>query len=254
MPGGDLTRYTDIRFSLMLDWPCDITVLAASLSWRGQAVVRLLAAAVLGAAIGVEREHRGQNAGFRTQLLVALGSALAMVVSLHFGEVYARWGGSVRVDPARVAYGVMGGVGFLGAGTILRYGPGIRGLTTAATLWCTAAVGLACGFGMFLVALAATVVMVFALVVLRKLDFIIPSRLRKVVTVICPTTGADAVGQFQRLLLDRGARVHDVQYIRDERAKTQTVTFHVSLSSRRAPADLIDFGEAAPEIICASVE
>lgn len=238
----------------MLDWPCDITVLAASLSWRGQAVVRLLAAAVLGAAIGAEREHRGQNAGFRTQLLVALGSALAMVVSLHFAEVYGAAGRAVRVDPARVAYGVMGGIGFLGAGTILRYGPGIRGLTTAATLWCTAAVGLACGFGMFLVALAATVLMIFALVVLRKLDFVIPSRLHKVVTVTCPISGADTVDQFQRLLLARGAKIDDVQYIRDDRAKTQTVTFHVSLSSRQAPADLIDFGDGAPETICASVE
>lgn len=238
----------------MLDLSCDITMLATSLSGPGRAVVRLLVAAALGAAVGIEREHQGQTAGFRTQLMVALGSALAMVVSLQFAEVYGHTGGSVRIDPARVAYGVMGGIGFLGAGTILRHGAGIRGLTTAATLWCTAAVGLACGFGMFIVALGATVVMILSLVGLRKLEAIIPSRIRKVVTVTCPSTGPGTVARFQDLLVARGARIQDVQYIRDDRSKTETVTFHVSISSRRAPADLIDFGDDAPQTICCSVE
>ena len=186
--------------------------------------------------------------------MVALGSALAMVVSLHFAEVYGGAGGGGQVDPARVAYGVMGGIGFLGAGTILRHGAGIRGLTTAATLWCTAAVGLACGFGMFTVALGTTVVMIFSLVGLRKLEAIIPSRVRKVVTVTCPSTGAGTVARLQELLRARGATIQDVQYVRDDQSKTETVTFHVSLSSRLTPSDLIDFGDDAPQTICCSVE
>ena len=123
--------------------------------WYVQAICRILIAAVLGALIGVERQVHGRSAGLRTQLLVALGAALAMVVSLHFAREFAStdpdtW--SLRIDPARMAYGVMGGIGFLGAGVILRQESGIRGLTTGASLWCTAAVGLACGFGMYAVA------------------------------------------------------------------------------------------------------
>ena len=90
-------------------------------------IVRLGVAAALGGLIGLEREARGRSAGLRTQLLVAVGSALAMIVSLQFGARYGdgSLGSAVQVDPARVAYGVMAGVGFLGAGAMIRYGIGM---------------------------------------------------------------------------------------------------------------------------------
>lgn len=113
---------------------------------------RLVIAAALGALVGYERERVGKPAGVRTHGMVALGAALFTVVSLYgFGGVG---------DPGRVAAQVVTGVGFLGAGAILHESGGIQGLTTAATVWATAAIGLAVGVGMFVMSLETTVLMV----------------------------------------------------------------------------------------------
>ena len=112
--------------------------------------IRLSLALVLGGAIGIEREYRAKEAGFRTHFLVALGSALFCVVS-QFG-----FGFDLK-DSSRVAAQVVSGIGFLGAGTIIFQKNVVRGLTTAAGLWVTAAIGLACGTGMYLAATIATV-------------------------------------------------------------------------------------------------
>lgn len=124
-------------------------------------VYRLGAAAILGGAIGIERELHGKEAGFRTHALVALGSALFMVVSLRIFEVYQ---GVAQVDPARIAAQVVTGVGFLGAGAIIRSSTGIKGLTTAAGIWTASAVGLAAGLGYFEVAFLATAITLVVLV------------------------------------------------------------------------------------------
>lgn len=116
---------------------------------------RLLVAAALGAIVGYERERGGKPAGVRTHGMVALGAALFTVVSLYgFGGVG---------DPGRVAAQVVTGIGFLGAGAILHESGGIHGLTTAATVWATAAIGLAVGVGMFVMSLETTLLMVLFL-------------------------------------------------------------------------------------------
>jgi putative Mg2+ transporter-C (MgtC) family protein len=125
-------------------------------------IVKLLSAVVLGGSIGFERELHGKVAGFRTHSLVALGSALMMLVSIHVFEMYQD---VATVDPSRVAAQVVTGIGFLGAGTILRSGAGIKGLTTAAGLWTAAGIGLACGLGYFQAAVIATFVTLFVLIV-----------------------------------------------------------------------------------------
>jgi putative Mg2+ transporter-C (MgtC) family protein len=126
-------------------------------------VARLFAAALLGGIIGVEREIRDQQAGLRTHLLVALGSALFTVVSI-FGFANLPPGAATgAVDPSRVAAQIVTGVGFLGAGAIIRQGIAVRGLTTAASLWATAAVGLAAGAGQLVVAIASVVIIVVTL-------------------------------------------------------------------------------------------
>ena len=125
-------------------------------------IVKLLGAVVLGGLIGFERELHGKVAGFRTHSLVSLGSALMMLVSIHIFEVYQ---GITDVDPSRIAAQVVTGIGFLGAGTILRSGAGIKGLTTAAGLWTASGIGLACGLGYFRAAVIATVVTLFILIV-----------------------------------------------------------------------------------------
>ena len=122
------------------------------LGLHGQMMIRVLVAAALGALIGYERERMGKPAGVRTHGMVALGSALFTVVSLD------GFGGAG--DPARVAAQIVTGVGFLGAGAILHEGGGVQGLTTAAAVWATAAVGLAAGVGMLVMALETTVLIV----------------------------------------------------------------------------------------------
>ena len=105
---------------------------------------RLLLITVLAGAIGFERERHGRAAGFRTHILVGLGSCLMMMTGLYLMEALA---GRVELDPARIGAQVVSGIGFLGAGTILRYRSSVRGLTTAASLWAVAGTGLAIGSG-----------------------------------------------------------------------------------------------------------
>lgn len=124
---------------------------------------RLFVAAVLGAAIGIEREIHDHPAGMRTHLLVSLGSAIFTVLSFFAFEVPPGPTGIVPTDPSRVAAQVVSGIGFLGAGAILKYGTSIRGLTTAASLWATAAIGMAAGAGSWIVAAVGTVIVVFSL-------------------------------------------------------------------------------------------
>ena len=119
-------------------------------------VLRLLLATALGAIIGFQRERAGKPAGLRTHVLISLGAAVFTVASIY--------GFGVASDPARIAAGVLVGVGFLGAGVILRTGEGIvAGLTTAATIWAVASIGLAAGAGMYLVAAVAAVLILIVL-------------------------------------------------------------------------------------------
>jgi putative Mg2+ transporter-C (MgtC) family protein len=122
-----------------------------------------LIAAVLGAAIGLEREIHAHPAGMRTHLLVALGSASFTVLSIFYFETPAAPNGSFPTDPSRIAAQIVSGIGFLGAGAILKYGTSVRGLTTAASLWATAGVGMAAGAGAWFVAVVTTVLIVFSL-------------------------------------------------------------------------------------------
>ena len=120
-------------------------------------LARLAAAAALGGAIGFERELREREAGLRTHMLVSVGSALFTIVSAYgFREFLVNGGSVVRADPTRIAAQVVSGIGFLGAGAIIRQGFSIRGLTTAASLWLVAAIGMAAGAGYYSAAGIAT--------------------------------------------------------------------------------------------------
>lgn len=136
----------------------------------GEAVLKLFVAALLGAIVGYEREAHGEAAGFRTFILVSIGSCLIMMVSMHLEAMYRgfKMESAVRVDPGRIASYALAGMGFLGAGAIIVGRSRVRGLTTAAGLWLMTAVGLAVGSGYMLPAIAATLVGVFVLFSLRR--------------------------------------------------------------------------------------
>jgi putative Mg2+ transporter-C (MgtC) family protein len=129
-----------------------------TLAWP-HVLARLLVAALLGGAVGMERELRERQAGLRTHLLVSVGSALFTLVSAYgFSGILSHSGPQVlvRLDPSRVAAQIVSGIGFLGAGAIIRQGLSVRGLTTAATLWLVAAIGMASGAGYYVAAIIAT--------------------------------------------------------------------------------------------------
>ncbi len=137
------------------------------LSWL-DVLARIGVAAALGGAIGLERELRDHEAGFRTHLLVAVGAALFTLAGAYgFREFQYGRATGITLDPSRIAAQVVTGIGFLGAGAIIRQGLSIRGLTTAATLWIAAALGLAAGAGFYSGAVIATAVVLFALYPLR---------------------------------------------------------------------------------------
>ncbi len=138
-----------------------------------EVLVRLILASLLSGLVGFERESHGRAAGLRTHILVGVGATLFMLVSLYVAQVYGENGSA---DPGRIAAQVVTGIGFLGAGTILRFGVSIRGLTTAASIWGVAAVGLAVGCGFYPAALGATVIFLIALYFLSKLGAVIPAQ------------------------------------------------------------------------------
>jgi putative Mg2+ transporter-C (MgtC) family protein len=140
-----------------------------SLSWE-EALLRLGLAAVFGGAVGLEREFRERGAGFRTHMLVSLGSALFTLASAYgFRDFLVHGGSLVRTDPTRIAAQIVTGIGFLGAGAIIRQGLSVRGLTTAATLWVVAAIGLTTGAGYYSAAAITTLLVIVSLWPLRIL-------------------------------------------------------------------------------------
>ncbi|WP_054024420.1 MgtC/SapB family protein [Bacillus sp. FJAT-28004] len=158
-----------------MDLQFDPTVWQISLT---EMTLRLLLALVLGGLIGLERELGGHSAGFRTHILVCLGSAVIVLLSMYgFADFAAE--PNVRLDPARLAAQVISGVGFLGAGTIMRNGFGVSGLTTAASLWVSAAIGLSAGAGFYYGAVIATFLVVVSLFLLNKVEKLF-SRTKKV--------------------------------------------------------------------------
>lgn len=131
------------------------------------AVVKLVLSLLLGAIIGIERRRKGQIAGLRTFALISMGATLAMLISIYIPQVYL---GLKNGDPSRIAAQVVSGVGFLGAGAIIQMKGSVRGLTTAAGIWMTACIGLAVGAGMYLISIIATLLIIFILVNIERIE------------------------------------------------------------------------------------
>jgi putative Mg2+ transporter-C (MgtC) family protein len=130
-------------------------------------IIRLGLSLILGGIIGLERQIRLSTAGLRTHILVSLGSCLIMLTSLYIFDIYKN---EANLDPARIAAGVITGIGFLGAGTIIRDREGIKGLTTAASLWVVAGIGLATGCGFYKATLFTTILALITLFFLRYVE------------------------------------------------------------------------------------
>jgi len=163
-------------------------------------LVRLAVAGAMGMAIGIERSIRGQAAGLRTHILVCVGSCLFTLVGAYG---FQSGPGGAPVDPSRVAAQIVTGVGFLGAGAILKYGTSIRGLTTAASLWTTAAIGMATGAGEWLIAAVGTFITVFSLWPLNALVARLHRPGTQLVRLRLEVSRLEALGDVSRLIADR---------------------------------------------------
>lgn len=215
-------------------------------------IVRLLIAGFLGAVIGLEREYRAKEAGYRTHFLVSLGSALIMIISQYGFQQILRENG-VSLDPSRVAAQVVSGIGFIGAGTIIIQKQFVRGLTTAAGIWATAGIGMACGSGMYALAATATGL---TLVGLELLSFIFKSIGMKSSMIVLSTTDKNIIKKIIPVL--RQSNYLLSSYELKELSHTAKETYLVSIvikakkSGEENPVSL--FADAFPEITIERIE
>jgi putative Mg2+ transporter-C (MgtC) family protein len=217
-------------------------------------ILRLGTSVLLGGAIGYERELREKPAGLRTHFLVSLASATFMLVSAQFpfpqhyvGISASDGAGFLRADVGRIASNVVVGIGFLGGGAILRSGLRVEGLTTAASLWLVAAVGLASGAGLFVLAIVSAATALFALTGLHLLERGFKSALNLHVRL-------DIVGEFlslaqlQQALEPIGARVKDVDYARDLAANRSRIHVAVRLPRHDVEETMVKILESLPGV------
>jgi len=210
-----------------------------ALGWDDN-LVRLSVAAGLGGLIGLERELRDREAGFRTHILVCLGSALFTIVSAYGFRGFLTSGDQViRADPTRIAAQIVTGIGFLGAGAIIRQGFSVRGLTTAATLWVSAAIGIAAGAGYYSGAVIGTAITLLALWPLRLLayyvvEYVRPEEQRMLVELAPKTSVSELMSALER----EHAHVESIQ-VEDELDR-RVVTMTLDTPSERLVAALSD--------------
>ena len=212
-------------------------------------VARLAAAAGLGALIGLERELRGQPAGLRTHALVALGAALFTIAGAYGFPEFER---GDTIDPSRVAAQVATGIGFIGAGAILKIGVSVRGLTTAATLWLSGALGVAVGAGLFEAAAAGAVCILLVVLGLRLLRGVVR---RDVQLAVEYQHGHGTLGWLILELERRGAAVGAVRLASDEEVGEGVRRVTVKVARRDADLEmLLDEVRGRPEVRQVEVE
>jgi len=200
-------------------------------------IFKLALAGILGGLIGLERESLNRPAGLRTYTLVCVGSTLAMIVSI---DIYMQYYQTVNADPGRIAAQVISGIGFLGAGTIMREGATVRGLTTAAGLWVVACIGLAVGAGLYIPAIATTILILFVLIYFIKFEqkFTGLREYKGVLLVVEDRPGQ--VGLIGSLLGDLDVTIKDIQLSRMEDNNDLEVELLLDLPHGSSIGEVID--------------
>lgn len=192
-------------------------------------IIRLLLGAVIGGMIGFERQTHGRPAGFRTHILVCIASVLVMIISEHYYYLSVSRGAIMMADPGRIAAGAITGIGFLGAGVILKTGITIQGLTTAACIWVVAAIGLAIGGGIYLPAIVTSIITVVTLVLLRNIEGKMPKLSFRFLTI--HANDAASEDRIFSVLNKYGVTVSNVDYERNVQEKE--IMFHITIAFTR---------------------
>ena len=196
---------------------------------------RLLLVTVIAGAIGFERERHGRAAGFRTHILVGIGSCLVMLTGLYLVEALK---GQVAVDPTRMAAQVISGIGFLGAGTILRFRASIRGLTTAASLWATGGVGLAVGAGFVHGAVLTGLVVMVVLFGFSRLERAMRRDWYQTLVVETPSAATN-LAQIRNVLAEHDIEIHDLDIEEGQERDRVRLVFHVKVLPDQPRDELI---------------
>ncbi|WP_286170036.1 MgtC/SapB family protein [Halocella sp. SP3-1] len=189
-------------------------------------LINLILALVLSGLIGFERERHERPAGLRTHILVGVGATIIMMVSLSMHKIHS------ENDAGRIAAQVVSGVGFLGAGTIIKEGFSVKGLTTAASLWATAAIGLAIGANYYFLAIITTLVVIVTLYLLNSFDFNISAK--KYIILKCKVyANNDVLCNINEILQEHGARIEEMNVERSSEKKQELVIeFNLKISSK----------------------
>ena len=215
-------------------------------------MLRLLVAGILGAIIGLDREYRAKEAGYRTHFLVSLGSALIMIVSQYgFQEIIKE--NSVTLDPSRVAAQVVSGIGFIGAGTIILQKQIVRGLPTAAGIWATAGIGLAVGAGMYAIGIATTVL---TLIGLELLSYIFKSVGMKSSMIAFSTNNKDTLKQIADRFNSKDYMIvsYEMQTLHPGEMESYQVTMVIKSKRNNDEGHLLSLMQNFPDVTVQRIE
>jgi putative Mg2+ transporter-C (MgtC) family protein len=185
-------------------------------------ILKFLLAFVLGGLIGFERERMNRPAGLRTHILVSVGSALITIVSIQFYYLFGE-------NAARIAANIVVGIGFLGAGTIMKEGLTVRGLTTAASIWVSSAIGLACGLGYYYPAILTSVITFLTLMLLRNVEIGVFGKKEKAkrTLFVKVTDQPNQLGKISTILGNYGINIENIKFDREEKALT--IIFYITI-------------------------
>lgn len=217
----------------------------------GSALFRLTLAFIAGMLIGIEREAHSQPAGMRTHILITLGSTLAMLLSIYIPQSYP---GFQNGDPGRIAAQVVSGIGFLGAGAIMRFGVNVRGLTTAASVWAMAMIGLAIGAGMYSISFIALLIILFSLSVMDTFEKkMFRNRLFKRIEITLRKKSSD-IRALENVLRKNRIRIHSMDISKHTHDTNDRIIFYVYILEKTDMVSLSDALEKTDGVVGFSVE
>lgn len=212
---------------------------------QSEYVLRIIIAGILGFLIGLERKNRAKDAGIRTHCVVACATALMMLVSKYgFFDLitqYKHLGADIRLDPSRVASTIVSGIGFLGAGMIYVHKSNISGLTTAAGIFATAGIGMSIGAGMYIVGIAATIIILMAQVLLH-MKTRITTKISLTYFVVKDVTEKGYLKKLKTILSDKKITVYDYEIVKNDAGK-YTYTLSIDIPESMLTEDVLDLTE-----------
>ncbi len=223
---------------------------SSEITWQS-ALVRIIISFIIGTLIGIERETHNQPAGLRTHILISIGATIVMLISIYIPQTFTDFQNG---DPGRIAAQVISGIGFLGAGAILRFGANIKGLTTAASIWAIAALGLAIGAGMYSISFIGAAVILFALTIMDVFEKkVFKERILKKIELSVKKKDSN-LRSLQQMLEQMDVKVVSAGFVRNVNESADQITFLVGVTRKMDIQKLIDALEQQPGVINISVE